>query len=184
MRFIRQLVKTNNVAKQNSNMKQKKYKHKKIAVSVVAAVFLVLLYTIIFSFSEQDGETSGSLSHMISEKCVELMNAISGNNWTDALMRSMTEYFEHPIRKLAHFMEYAFMALLVYGMWRPWKARNKKLYLLVVLWVALSAAGDELHQLFVPGRYGSAADVFLDTCGGCFGVWLCVQMEKIAKRFY
>ena len=49
-----------------------------MAVSVMAAILLVLLYLLIFAFSGQNGEESGSLSAMISEKCAELLNAISG----------------------------------------------------------------------------------------------------------
>ena len=44
----------------------------------MAAILLVLLYLLIFAFSGQNGEESGSLSAMISEKCAELLNAISG----------------------------------------------------------------------------------------------------------
>ena len=119
---------------------------KKIAVSVVAAILLVLLYLLIFAFSGQDGEESGSLSSMISEKCAELLNAISGKHWTQNVIDSMAAYFEHPIRKLAHFSEYACMGVLLYGVWRPWKERNRKLYLLIVLWVFVSAGADEFHQ--------------------------------------
>ena len=155
---------------------------KKIAVSVVAAILLVLLYLLIFAFSGQDGEESGSLSSMISEKCAELLNAISGKHWTQIVIDSMAAYFEHPIRKLAHFSEYACMGVLLYGVWRPWKERNRKLYLLIVLWVFVSAGADEFHQLFVPGRYGCFADVVLDTCGGAFGLLVCVYVEKIVRR--
>lgn len=182
LRFIRQSVKVTNKISKKQNMQQNNIFYKKIAVSVVAAVFLAILYGLIFSFSEQDGETSGSLSRMISEKCVELLNSLSGKNWSQIMMDSMATYFEHPIRKLAHFMEYACMAVLVYGVWRPWMSRGKSLYLLIILWVAVSAAGDELHQLFVPDRYGSVADVLLDTCGGAFGLWGCVLSEKIFGR--
>lgn len=182
LRYIRQSVKMNNTENNIIQLKNSKSYYKKIAVSVVAAVFLVLLYLLIFSFSEQDGETSGGLSRMLSEKCVEIMNSLSGKNWSQALMESMAEYFENPIRKLAHFMEYACMAVLVFAIWRPWKERNKKLYCLIILWVAVSAAGDEFHQLFVPGRCGSAADVFLDTCGGCFGICFCVLTENWMQR--
>ena len=143
---------------------------KKIAVSVVAAILLVLLYLLIFAFSGQDGEESGSL------------NAISGKHWTQNVIDSMAAYFEHPIRKLAHFSEYACMGMLLYGVWRPWKERNRKLYLLIVLWVFVSAGADEFHQLFVPGRYGCFADVVLDTCGGAFGLLVCVCVEKIVRR--
>ena len=141
----------------------------------MAAILLVLLYRLIFVFSGQDGEESGSLSAMISEKCAELLNAISGKHWTQNVLDSMAAYFEHPIRKLAHFSEYACMGVLLYGVWRPWKERGRKLYLLIVCWVFVSAGADEFHQLFIPGRYGCFADVVLDTCGGAFGLFVCVM---------
>ena len=73
---------------------------KKIAVSVVAAILLVLLYLLIFAFSGQDGEESGSLSSMISEKCAELLNAISRKHWTQNVINSMAAYFELPCFQL------------------------------------------------------------------------------------
>lgn len=139
----------------------------------MAAILLVLLYLLIFAFSGQDGEESGSLSSMISEKCAELLNAISGKHWTQNVIDSMAAYFEHPIRKLAHFSEYACMGVLLYGVWRPWKERNRKLYLLIVLWVFVSAGADEFHQLFVPGRYG----VFCG-CGAGY-LWRCVWTARM-----
>ena len=62
---------------------------------LLAAILLVLLYLLIFAFSGQDGEKSGSLSSMISEKCAELLNAISGKHWTQNVIDSMAAYFEH-----------------------------------------------------------------------------------------
>lgn len=160
-----------------------KRNNRKIAVSIVAAILLMLLYLLIFAFSGQDGEESGSLSSMISEKCAEFLNAISGKHWTQNVIDSMAAYFEHPIRKFAHFSEYACMGVLLYGVWRPWKERGRKLYLLIVIWVFISAGTDEFHQLFIPGRYGCFADVVLDTCGGTFGLFLCVCAEKVVLRF-
>lgn len=152
---------------------------KKWAVTIVAALFLLLLYRIIFGFSAQDSEQSGSFSLMISEKCVELVNSIAGRHWSDVMVSELAAYFEHPLRKLAHFSEYACMGILVYTMWRPWKKRGFGLYGLTALWVFVSAAADEFHQYFVPGRYSSLADVLLDTCGGLFGVFLCVLFERL-----
>lgn len=145
----------------------------------MAALFLLQLYSMIFFFSGQDSQESGNLSRMISERCVELVNSLTGRHWTEIVKEQMAAYFEHPIRKLAHFLEYAYMGVLVYLMWRPFRQRGRFLYLVTVLWVFLSAAGDEFHQLFVPGRYGCFADVLLDTCGGAFGVLVCVAGEKL-----
>ena len=159
---------------------QAEYKLRKIIVSIVCGILLLVLYSLIFSFSDQDAEQSGSLSRMISEKCVEIFNDLSGSGWTEKVMEEWAEYFEHPIRKLAHFAEYACMGVLVYTLLRQWM---KRLYLITTLWVFLSAAGDEFHQLFVPGRWGSFADVCLDTCGGIFGILCCVLLEKCYQYF-
>ncbi len=166
---------------------------KKIVVSSIATIFLVLLYCLIFGFSEQDGETSGGLSRMISEKCVELLNMLSGRNWSELMMEGLAEYFENPIRKLAHFAEYAVMGGLLFGIWYPWLGLSRKgdrglwkripyLVKIIVPWIFVSAAFDEIHQLFVPGRCGNFLDVLLDTCGGCFGLLCCMLMTKILRK--
>lgn len=162
--------------------KEKTIEKKKIAITVPAAILLLALYILIFGFSAQDGEKSGSLSQMISEKCVEFFNNLSGGHWTEDFMRNLTVYFEHPLRKLAHFSEYACMGILLYILWSQWIEKSRRLYVLIVLWIFCSAAADEFHQLFVPGRYGSFADVLLDTCGGAFGMLLCVGTTKIRER--
>ena len=169
--------------------------HKKeIVVSSVATIFLILLYALIFSFSEQDGETSGGLSRLISEKCVELLNFLSGKNWTELMMNSLAEYFENPIRKLAHFCEYAVMGGLLFFIWYPWLGLERKKYTnkagkvrrrwplvlkISIPWVFVSAAFDEIHQLFVPDRNGNFWDVLLDTAGGCFGLFCCIWGVKL-----
>lgn len=152
------------------------------AVTLVAAVMLLLLYMMIFSFSAQDAEQSGGLSHRISETCVEIAESVAGRAWTDVVKGQLVDAFEHPIRKMAHFMEYCYMGVLVYAMWCPWLERGRRLYGLVVIWVFLSAAGDEFHQLFVPGRYGSFSDVMLDTCGGIAGLLLGLGVKKIIRH--
>ncbi|MBQ8040056.1 MAG: VanZ family protein [Lachnospiraceae bacterium] len=183
----------------NSRKNNVKNNYRKIVVSSIATIFLVLLYCLIFSFSEQDGETSGGLSRRISEKCVELLNALSGKKWSDLMMQSMAEYFENPIRKLAHFGEYAVMGVLLFGIWYPWmgltagsESEKKKHFKLLrrlpvvakisIPWVFVSAAFDEIHQLFIPGRCGNIWDVLLDTTGGCFGLLCCILLVKIGER--
>lgn len=158
---------------------------KKIIYSSIAGTLLVLLYLLIFSFSEQNGEESGNLSYYICERCIEILNSLSGRRWSDLMMQGMAEYFENPVRKFAHFAEYACMGILVYSFLAPWMLRGKRLYFVVIIWVFLSAAADEIHQLFVPGRCGSFWDVLLDTCGGVFGMFVCVMIGKwLSKRHF
>lgn len=167
-----------------SNFSDKSHngKRKRIAVSVTAGVMLFLLYSLIFSFSGQDGEESGSLSQFISEKCVELVNALSGRHWTDIMMAEFAGYFEHPLRKLAHFSEYACMGVLIYGIWSPWRRPTAGWGVITVAWIFVSASLDELHQYFVPGRYSSFADVCLDTLGGATGMLVCLFIRRLWQR--
>lgn len=156
----------------------KRDRRKRILISASAGCLLLLLYSMIFSFSAQDGEQSSGLSMYVAEKGVELINALTDSNWTEGYMLEMAENVETPIRKLAHFSEYAVMGVLVYSFLRPWAKRGKRLYLITICWVFLSAAADELHQLFVPGRYSNPLDVLLDTCGGILGLLSIVSVEK------
>lgn len=149
---------------------------------MISAILLVSLYVIIFGFSSQDGEESGSLSKEISTICVEVIETISGQDWSQSMTQSLAEYFEHPIRKLAHFTEYALMGLLVWTILEQWMTKRRLKWGLAVSWVFISAAFDEFHQTFVPGRYGSPIDVLIDTFGGIFGMLICSIIIKIGKR--
>lgn len=151
-------------------------------ISVPAAILLLALYMLIFGFSSQDAEQSGSLSMRFSESCVEFLNAISGGRWSESVMSDLAEYFEHPVRKMAHFGEYMCVGILTYLVWCPWINKRKVLYILVMILVFISAALDEIHQYFVPGRWCSFADVCLDTAGGAFGLLLCLFAARMWRR--
>lgn len=157
-----------------------------IIITVPAAVMLLALYSMIFGFSAQDGEASGSLSHQVSEKCVDFYNDIAGKGWSNTAKEYWVDFVEHPIRKLAHFSEYALLGFLVFVILMQWNKKRSK-YLWAVIWIFLSACGDEIHQYYVPGRYASFSDVLLDTTGGVVGVACCVVLSVIlsglVKRF-
>ncbi len=154
---------------------------RKILITVPAAVLLLALYLVIFGFSAQNGEQSGSVSMQLSEKCVEILNNISGKHWENTAVESAAMFFEHPLRKLAHFSEYACMGILIFSIVYQW-VMGKKKYLIATLWVFLSAAVDEWHQSFVPGRYASIKDVLLDTCGGICSIVLLTLIIKGRKK--
>jgi VanZ family protein len=70
------------------------------------------------------------------------------------------------IRKAAHFAEYFILSLLVLRGIRSGRAGWRITWGLAALATATGyAALDEVHQLFVPWRGGSAADVAMDSAG-------------------
>lgn len=168
--------------KQKTRRAGDKHRRRRLLVTLVTAALLGMLYSLIFRFSAQDSGESGSLSRKVSEKCVEMANVLSGSGWSQEEAARKAEWLEHPLRKAAHFSEYACMGALVYILWSQWLAQGRRLYLLTALWVFLSASGDEFHQYFVPGRYASFADVLLDTCGGVCGMLFCMLVYRLYRK--
>lgn len=157
---------------------------RQIRSTVVYSVLLIFLYVIIFSLSAQDGEASTNLSTKVSAGSAELFNHLSRQHWTDTIIGEIAVFFEYPLRKVAHFIEYACMGILVYLLWSQWVSRSRLLWLICVAWVFLSAGLDEFHQRFVPGRCGSFRDVCLDTAGGIAGVIVLLLVQKLSRRFF
>lgn len=156
---------------------------KKMAVTILAAILLIMLYGIIFDFSSQNAQESTTVSIGVSQKCVNTINVLTMRGWTQERIAEYAEKLDFPIRKLAHFSEYAYMGMLVYIMLSQWMDTKQKRFLaFVILWVFLSASFDEIHQLFSPGRSGNLKDVCLDTCGGFFGFLVFKKVKKFLVK--
>ncbi len=135
--------------------------------SFLPALFMMYM---IFSFSSQDGTTSGNLSYKVSEIIVESANEAFELQWSGSEIRHYIERIHHPVRKLAHMTEYFLLAVSV----------SFPLYVYGVrgLWLPLLAGGicvgfaalDEYHQSFVAGRGPSKKDVGIDSIGILAGV--------------
>jgi len=91
------------------------------------------------------------------------------------------------VRKCAHLTEFAVMAWLFWRALRkpvrndprPWKWSEA---FIALGWIALCAASDEIHQLFVRSRQGSVLDVLIDTGGAALGllaVWAVGRWRKL-----
>ncbi|MEW6158585.1 MAG: VanZ family protein [Verrucomicrobiota bacterium] len=85
------------------------------------------------------------------------------------------------VRKTAHVAEYGILSILAWrAFWQPvrgdqrswqWKPALRALALAVCY-----AATDEWHQTFTANRWGTVADVLLDSAGALAGIiflWLC-----------
>lgn len=70
------------------------------------------------------------------------------------------------IDKIYHAFEYMVFALLLYPpLTRAYKKGIAKTSALIALIVILTAAADELHQIYVPTRFCSATDFLADVIG-------------------
>ncbi|MBA7564097.1 hypothetical protein ES708_05759 [subsurface metagenome] len=66
--------------------------------------------------------------------------------------------------KLIHMIEFGLLGILVYRAFRYPKPRQHP-YLLTLLITIPYAALDEIHQIFVPGRFSDPFDFVMDTVG-------------------
>ena len=91
------------------------------------------------------------------------------------------------IRKDAHVTEYAVLAALVWRALRkplrvdrrPWSAKTA---CQAIMFVAVFATTDEIHQSFHPSRQGQFSDVMLDTFGASLGIALIWIVWRLRRR--
>ena len=74
--------------------------------------------------------------------------------------------YDFVLRKIAHVMEYFILTFLLFRAFKGFAVSNVFYFFVYpASFSFLYAVSDEIHQLFVPGRGGSAADVAIDTLG-------------------
>lgn len=162
-------------------------KYSKFGKAAIILILLFLWYSMIFSFSAQNGETSGSLSGSIALKTAQVFDKLTFGHRSEENIALLAEKLEFPIRKAAHFIEYAVLGCLWFFFFRIFlgKAGGKKQCICMLVCVGivfLSAAGDEFHQTFISGRSGNFKDVLLDTVGGFTGISLCGFFTRRARK--
>lgn len=141
--------------------------------TIIAVVALILLYIGIFLLSSEVAETSSDKSSAVTRFLLKLYYAVtSGNGAADGAVYvdAFPLELEKLVRKAAHFSEYFSVGFLSYSLVLLWHGRWKRGRTIVFCQLVLSAALDEFHQYFVPGRYASVKDVLLDSVGGIFGM--------------
>ncbi len=144
----------------------------------------ILMMIVIFSFSATPAEESTELSDGLSFRIVECVAMLPGISWSDEELLQKAQWLHVPLRKTAHFSEYALLAILWLISLNTTKDSAKKRWLTVFLICAAYAGIDEWHQRFVPGRNGNLVDVCIDSAGAMAGILLyCVTSKKIMRLF-
>lgn len=142
--------------------------------SVLPALLILFL---IFGFSAQDGETSGSLSLRLCGTVLRSANRLLSLGLTELELWARADSIHFGVRKAAHMTEYFFLTMgIFFPLWIRFltgaagSSRKSTFYKILLLTFFLSvvcASLDEFHQVFVPGRSGSPADVLIDSVGIC-----------------
>lgn len=142
---------------------------------ILATVLIILNLALIWGNSALPGSASMELSDGFLVRLGKLVPALAG---IGSLL----------IRKLAHFLEFTCLGLLLD--WRFTGTGKRGFYdaAAPALLGTLAACLDETIQIFSPGRESSLLDVWIDVGGVCTGILLlrlgycCIRRRKERKQ--
>lgn len=132
---------------------------------LIKLLALLSWLVVIFILSSQKGDASSVTSNYVVELLYKFLS-IFDKHISD--LNTFIISYAFYIRKLAHFTEFAILAILFYINIKEYIKKNT--YLLAIIFSLICALLDEMHQLFVSNRYGSIKDVFIDLLGIICGI--------------
>lgn len=142
----------------------------------ILVVLIIILNSVIFGFSSQDGEKSKSLSDAVAIKVIDTYAEIKNKEITSTRKKEIVKNTRFLVRKLAHFSVYFLMGILVYMLICCYDVKHP---IIAIIFCILFATCDEMHQLFSDGRSGRLLDVLIDTYGSLAGILLVRVIYKI-----
>ncbi len=152
---------------------------------MVLLILILLNLATIFFFSHQNSVTSARVSNRVSGRIVvHTRNYAAKNQSEKNIFRAN---FQSALRRAAHVILFFTLGALVQAFvatfFVPWYCS-----VVTALFGFLCALGDELHQMFVPGRTAQCSDVMYDMLGVVLGILLmrfigfCVSFMKNCNK--
>lgn len=146
---------------------------------IILTAMLLMHMCIIFGFSMQPADESGTQSKNFTVAVLNVLPGISAKPLAEKL--EIAENIDFYIRKCAHFSIYAVLGILAFYAFSAYNKIEtcKYKYLYILAFCLLYAVSDEIHQHFVPGRACRMFDVGVDFCGSVLGVFAAFEAKKL-----
>lgn len=134
---------------------------------------MLIIYNFSGETAQESTETSGGVINSILEIFLP----------KDKITEDLIIKFQNPIRKLAHFTIFALLGFCSANAFNnSFEFNSKFKYLLSFLLAVVYSIFDEFRQNFVENRGPSIKDVFIDSLGGLFGMFLYIFMIYIINK--
>lgn len=146
----------------------------------ILSILLLAVFLMIFKFSGQDGEKSGSLSREITENLTKNVKYIQ--QLEESKKEEVLGKIEHFIRKLAHFSLYTLVGILAMSLMSTYDWKQRKRMGISFAIGFLYAILDEIHQSFIPGRAPLVGDILIDSLGVVVGTCIVLICLMVVKR--
>jgi VanZ family protein len=135
---------------------------------ILSIILVIVWMALIFSFSNENGNKSSSLSvNIITNVVANFTNVKKGSKEMNKIVTTVSL----PVRKCAHFFLYFVLAFLVMNSLYIFKV-DKYILIYAGLICILFSISDEVHQLFIVGRSGNIKDVLLDSSASLISSYL------------
>jgi len=155
---------------------------------IVPWILVVVCMTGIFTLSAQDN----SDSHVLSDGVAGSVATATVDGYPEMSVSeqsAVVKSFDLPVRKVAHFLEYALLGSLLFvaAGTIPWfRTRLVRRCAVGALVAGAFAAADEFHQVFSVGRTPLITDVMIDAAGAvvailaaCLVRWVWMKKHRL-----
>lgn len=164
----------------------------KVILTTLTLLWMIVIFVMSGADDDASRNQSGTICRFLCENLVEGFEELPLEE-----QQNLEESLSFPVRKCAHFTEYAILGILLTltaGAWFPGSipARINNTHMSIpsagispvrrggpFLAGVLYAVTDEIHQCFVPGRAGQIRDVLIDACGVFVGV---IIINRLLRR--
>ncbi|PCI22311.1 MAG: hypothetical protein COB62_01670 [Piscirickettsiaceae bacterium] len=104
--------------------------------------------------------------------CIYLLSSIAGNATDPSAAHFVLSLIPSSLQNLLHIPLFAGLSLCFLWGFKSTQIKTIPKYVLIFIASVCFAAFDELHQMYVPGRFASTSDLILDIIGVTSGLLL------------
>ena len=152
---------------------------------IISIILVLIGMTVIFMFSNMNGEKSTNTSKSLIEVTEDDINQeMYKDDSLDAKMKEekrLTSVMNKRIRKVAHFTEFCILAIVIVFAIESFGIKGYKAFIVAFFIILIYACSDELHQFFISGRDARDKDIIIDTLGGILG---CIIYAAVSELYY
>ena len=140
----------------------------------------ILMMSLIFSFSSQNGTESSQLSEKVARSIFITIDHVMDRGWDDEKIQELADEYQYPVRKLAHMTEYCLLAiaisfpLYVYGVRGIW-------LILLAVGSFLAADGFVLRRMWSENIFWTLLTAVLIGAAVLYGIVLLYTFPLLAR---
>ena len=146
---------------------------------VLKFLIIVLILSIIFSFSNETGTKSSKRSDGL---IIKVSQIVLNRELTKKEKEKIVNTLVVPVRKTAHIIIYLLLGASIISFYEEFSFLNNKSVIISIVICIFLAIIDEIHQTFIIGRSGEIKDVIIDGVGSALGIIMYYRLSLKGRR--